>query len=132
MIAVDTNVIVRLIVGDDPQQLAIARALIASERILVPLTATLECEWVLRSFYRYPPAAIAGAIGAMMALDNVEFEQAEGVRWATERFLAGADFADMIHIVQGKAAHAAMFATFDAGVQIEAGGLTPLPVRTLG
>lgn len=131
MIAIDTNVILRLIVGDDPQQLAVARALIASERVLVPLTATLECEWVLRSFYKYPPGAIAGAIDAMMVLDNIEFEHADGVRWALERLVAGADFADMVHMVQGKAAHATIFATFDGGVEGEAGGLTPLPVHTL-
>ena len=57
MIAVDTNVLVRLLTGDDPAQTRRAADLFAQESILIPKTVLLETEWVLR--YRYELAPIA-------------------------------------------------------------------------
>ena len=131
MIAVDANVLLRLIVQDDTRQLAIAKVLVTKEDILVPLTVTLECEWVLRSYYRFPPAHVAAGIDALTDLERLRFEHVDGVRWALGRMVAGADFADMIHLVQAHHAHAARFATFDAGVAPEAGIDAPVPVSTL-
>lgn len=131
MIAVDANVLLRLIVADDPCQLGIARQFVTTERTFVPITVTLECEWVLRSFYKYRPRDIAVAIEALTRLEQVTFEHVDGVRWALDRLVAGADFADMIHIVQGGVARAAAFATFDEGIADEAGSAPLLPVRTL-
>jgi predicted nucleic-acid-binding protein len=58
-IAIDTNVLVRILVQDPtaPTQCAVARQLVADataagEPLLVSLCALLETEWVLRSRYR--------------------------------------------------------------------------------
>jgi predicted nucleic-acid-binding protein len=58
-IAIDTNVLVRILVQDPtaPNQCAAARRLVtdateAGEPLLVSLCALLETEWVLRSRYR--------------------------------------------------------------------------------
>lgn len=131
MKAVDANVLLRLIVGDDPHQEQVALALIARESVFVPLTVTMECEWVLRSFYKWPRARIADAIGTMMDVENIIFEQAAGVRWCLERLRGRADFADMIYIVQAAVCEMGEFATFDTGVADEAGSGSPLPVTTL-
>ena len=48
MIAVDTNVLVRLLTGDEPEQAAAARRLFASEAIWIGKTVLLETGWVLR------------------------------------------------------------------------------------
>jgi hypothetical protein len=51
MIAVDTNVSVRLPTGDEPKQEAAARSLFAAEPIRIAKTVFLETGWVLRSLY---------------------------------------------------------------------------------
>lgn len=48
MRAVDTNVIIRYLTGDDPAQVVKARAIIGREPVFVPGTVVLEVEWVLR------------------------------------------------------------------------------------
>jgi predicted nucleic-acid-binding protein len=48
MLAVDTNVMVRYLTGDDAEQFAKASALIRDEDIYVGTTVLLETEWVLR------------------------------------------------------------------------------------
>jgi predicted nucleic-acid-binding protein len=62
-IAVDTNVIVRLLVRDDEKQFAAATRLVdqaaaAGEPILIVLMSILETEWVLRSAYKLDKATI--------------------------------------------------------------------------
>lgn len=131
MIALDANVLLRLIVADDPHQLDIARRLVTTERTFVPITVTLECEWVLRSFYRYRRDDIAIAILALTDLDGMTFEHVEGVRWAIDRLVAGADFADMIHVVQSEAARVSSFATFDDDIAPRVGSGIQLSVETL-
>ena len=54
MLAVDTNVVVRYLTGDHPEQFANAKALIDGEDLFVCATVLLETEWVLRSVYGYP------------------------------------------------------------------------------
>jgi predicted nucleic acid-binding protein len=51
MLAIDTNLIVRYLTGDHPEQSPKARALIDSEDVFVCTTVLLETEWVLRSVY---------------------------------------------------------------------------------
>lgn len=56
MVAVDTNVLVRLLVNDDARQARRARALFEREEIFISPTVLLESEWVLRSAYGLAPA----------------------------------------------------------------------------
>jgi predicted nucleic-acid-binding protein len=56
MASLDTNILVRYLFEDDPQQLAAAKRLLraairAGETLFVPITVLLELEWVLRSNY---------------------------------------------------------------------------------
>jgi predicted nucleic-acid-binding protein len=55
VIAVDTNVIVRLVANDDPAQSPRAARLFAREDVYVPKTVVLETEWVLRVAYELTP-----------------------------------------------------------------------------
>ena len=45
LIAVDTNVLVRLLTGDDPAQAARAAALFAQEHVFIPKSVLLETAW---------------------------------------------------------------------------------------
>ena len=54
MIAFDTNLAVRALVTDNPEQVAIARRLMAEDTVFLSRTVLLETEWVLRSCYNRP------------------------------------------------------------------------------
>ncbi len=100
--------------------------------MLVPLTVTMECEWVLRSYYKMTPSEISFALDHLTDVGNLLFEQVDGVRWALGRLTRGADFADMIHVVQSAAAGATAFVTFDHSMEAEAGAASPLPIGLPG
>jgi predicted nucleic-acid-binding protein len=51
VIAFDTNLLVRALVADHPEQVAVARQLIARDTVFLSRTVLLETEWVLRSRY---------------------------------------------------------------------------------
>jgi len=111
MIALDTNILVRVVAADDVRQTARARALINSQACFVTLTVTLELEWVLRSLYASPRDKIAHAIESLLDLPSLHFEREDDVLSALELYRAGFDFADALH--HTGAAGCDAFATFD-------------------
>lgn len=111
MIAVDTNVVIRLLTGDDPAQLERARRLFETEAVFLPKTVVLETEWVLRSLYRLAPREIARALSALVALPQVRSEDAATIIEALEWLRQGLDFADALHLASSRMAE--RFATFD-------------------
>src|SRR5438094_376701 len=69
MLGIGTNVLVRFLVRDDPEQFERARRLIkrelgGGETVLISLLVLLETEWVLRSRYNVAKAEIVAAIRA--------------------------------------------------------------------
>ncbi len=128
MIAIDTNVLVRLLVADDPAQTRRARALAGSERIHVSVTVLLETEWVLRALYRIPAADIDTGFRTLVATADVE--DRGSVERALDLAAQGLDFADALHLC--RAGHATSFATFDTKLAKRAKKLGVLPpVRQL-
>ena len=123
MIGIDTNVLVRLIADDDLAQSSAANLLRQDNQLFVSLTVVMESEWVLRSAYRWSRRRIADALAILTSLENLDFELVEWVEWAIERYLEGADFADMIHIVANK--ENARLATFDKRLSKQAGTNSP-------
>jgi predicted nucleic-acid-binding protein len=111
MIAIDTNVLVRLLANDDPVQSPKAAQLFASEDVFVPKTVLLETEWVLRFSYGLPRAAIAAAFGKLLSAASVTVEDAEAVQAAAAAMTAGMDFADALHL--SSSTKADTFLTFD-------------------
>ena len=111
MIAIDTNVLVRLFVADDPAQSPRAAKIFASEDVLVPKTVVLETEWVLRFSYALPRKTIAGAFRTLLGAASVTVEDSAAVRGAVDRYVAGMDFADALHLASSGTA--AKFLTFD-------------------
>jgi predicted nucleic-acid-binding protein len=111
VIAVDTNVVVRLLTGDDPAQLERARLLFEAATIFLPKTVVLETEWVLRGLYGLPPRDIVRALSAIVALPQVRCEDAAAISAALDLVRLNLDFADALHLVSSSAAQ--RFATFD-------------------
>jgi predicted nucleic-acid-binding protein len=75
MRAVDTNVLVRLLVRDDAEQLAAAEAFVAKGAWVSQLVL-MEAVWVLLSVYEVPHDAIAN--GIEMLLDHAVLSIQEG------------------------------------------------------
>jgi predicted nucleic-acid-binding protein len=97
MIAVDTNVLVRLLTGDEPKQAAAARSLFASERIWIAKTVLLETGWVLRSLYGFEESAIHDAFTKLLGLKNVHTEDESSVAAALALTTHGIELADALH-----------------------------------
>jgi len=125
--ALDTNIVVRFLTNDHPGQTAVAQRLFQQD-FIISSSVFMETEWVLRSVYRWDRLRIAGAFRAI--LDLPAFVSAPpDITWVVERFAAGADFADMIHVT---AAHgASVFATFDSGIAGIVDTEAPITIETL-
>lgn len=121
-IAIDTNVLVRLLVRDDEAQFKVASRLVeradaAGEPLLIGLGVLLETEWVLRSRYRLNKAAIAATFSGLLETDGVVLEHeptAEEALYIWNQH-ASADFADCLHNARAAQLGRARFVTFDAG-----------------
>jgi predicted nucleic-acid-binding protein len=111
VIGVDTNVLVRYLVEDDPAQTDRAEAVLRSGAVLVPNTVLLETVWVLRTGYGFDRAAIADGITKLLGLPGVQAEDGTTARQALAWFAVGLDFADALHLASSAQAEA--FATFD-------------------
>src|SRR5215469_18811253 len=70
MLAIDTNVLVRFLTGDDPEEAATARELFAREQVRIAKTVLLEAECVLRSAYGFEPGAIRDSLKRTISLAN--------------------------------------------------------------
>lgn len=111
MRALDTNVLVRALVQDDPAQGRRAEACLSAGPVYVPITVILELEWVLRSRYGYSPRSIADAIEKLAILENAVIGEQAAVVAAARKMRQGWDFADALH--HALAAGCDEFLTFD-------------------
>jgi predicted nucleic-acid-binding protein len=111
MIAVDTNVLVRLLTADDPKQSAAARSLFASDPIWIAKTVLLETGWVLRSLYGFDETAIHDAFTKLLGLKNVHPEDETAVATALALTTHGIEFADAMHL--SSRPPDALFVSFD-------------------
>jgi predicted nucleic-acid-binding protein len=112
VLAIDTNVLVRLLVNDDEAQGARARAAFETEEIWIGKTVLLETFWVLRSVYDFDDIAIARAIEGALGLPRVQVEDSERVKLALGAVADSIDIADAMHVATTPG-DARAFATFD-------------------
>src|SRR5262245_49564589 len=102
MIALDTNLLVRFIVLDDPDQAAAVdrlfkEAIAKQESCFISDPVLCELEWVLSSLYKIPRAEILGTFQDLMAEDLFTFEDRGVVRQALDAYQTGkADFSDYL------------------------------------
>lgn len=101
--ALDTNVILRFLLQDDPVQSAgatrlIQRAKDTGEALHVPVSVALELEWVLRSHFKLGKPALLQTFAALLQTLELEFEAETALEWALSEFEnSSADFSDCIH-----------------------------------
>ena len=111
MIALDTNVIVRIVTADDPKQLTAALEVFRSGDLWLCKTVLLETEWVLRYSYQLPHEAILEAFQRLLGYRPLQVEDRATVLLALHLFGKGMDFADALHLASSSGAEG--FATFD-------------------
>jgi predicted nucleic-acid-binding protein len=111
VIALDTNVIVRIVTEDDPEQVKVARKIFEADSLWVCKTVLLETEWVLRYTYDLGPASIQAIFRRLLGYRRLQVEDREAVLQALMLFERGLDFADALHLASSRDAD--RFATFD-------------------
>lgn len=112
MIAVDTNVLVRYVTNDDPEQARLAMQVLAHPQgVFISKTVILETEWVLRAAFRASREAIEKALLTVSGLPQVILENPEQIAKTIEYYHQGLDFADALHYAASETS--ANFHTFD-------------------
>ena len=112
-VTVDTNVLVRAVVGDDPAQANIAAKILSDAELIAVATPCLcEFVWVLSRVYEFQPADVATAIRALLAVANVEVNRS-AVEAGLSVLEAGGDFADGVIAYEGSWLGGGTFVSFD-------------------
>ena len=109
MIGLDTNVLVRYIMQDDPKQAKLATKLIESLKDESPgfisLVSVVELSWVLEAGFELSRRQIAEAFQNLMAVDAFKIERVSVVAGAIRAYAEGkADFAD--YLIERSSVHA--------------------------
>ena len=112
-LVVDTNVLVRAVVQDEPAQARIAAKLLTDAKLIaVALPCLCEFVWVLMRVYNFPAVDVAQAIRALLAAENVQANR-PAVEFGLSLLEAGGDFADGIMAFEGAWLGANTFVSFD-------------------
>ncbi len=102
MIGLDTNVLVRYLIQDDPAQALLATKLIeenCSKHSPGRLSLVVLCElvWVLSGAYRYPKKTILEVLGQILITSELEVENEQVARLSLDAYKNGAaDYADYV------------------------------------
>lgn len=126
MIGLDTNVLVRYIMQDDPKQSPKATRLIESmtgqEPGFVSIVSVIELVWVLSSSYQLTRAQVASTLELLLRSEELVLDRTDTVAGALRVFQAGtADFADcLIERISHGVGCSSTF-TFDVGASKAAG-----------
>lgn len=119
MPALDTNALVRYVVENDATQLAAAKRLIRKcisegQTLFVPVTVTLELEWVLRASFNCAKDEVMQVLSSLFSAAELTFESERALEVTLQLYRTGpADFADCLHIALAAQAGELPLWTFD-------------------
>jgi predicted nucleic-acid-binding protein len=119
MLGVDTNVLVRYLMQDHPEQSGEATGLIEGaqaegEGLFLSSPVLCELAWVLQRGYRFPRSEIVRVLETLLHVRSFVFDHKDLVIRALERYRAGpAGFADYLIVQHAWRAECARFLTFD-------------------
>jgi len=114
MRAVDTNVLVRLITGDDPSQVSSAESFI-EKGAWVPVLALAEAAWVLATVYELTANDLIKVIEMLLNHRDLVLQDSETVTRALQRFRArpALGFTDCLMVETARQAGHLPLGTFD-------------------
>ena len=129
MIALDTNILTRFIVGDDHAQQREAGRLLADDRgeFFLGDIVLAEFVWVLDLLYGYSREDIGSALHALVHRSNMNFEDEVRVRRAVRYFLDGGDFPDFLILARAQAEGCTALASFDKELKMRFPGFVVVP-----
>lgn len=100
LVGIDTNVVLRAVLRDDPDQSAAAaeffRALTPERRGLITQVTLAECYWVMARAKRLSRDTCLAVIRSLIETEVLEFDDGETVVRALTLAEEGADFADAL------------------------------------
>lgn len=127
MIGLDTSVLARYLLQDEPRQFAKAdnfmcSAAERSELLFVSAIVLCELVWVLESGYDYAKGAIVDVVEKILATDQIVLETQDEMRSALTAYQRGkGDFSDYVIGLRGLAHGCNRTATFDRALKGEPG-----------
>jgi len=115
---VNTNVLVRHLTGDPPDQAARAtRYLAGADELLLPDLILAEVAYVLESFYEAPRAQVATTLRAVLAFPSIRVIDADLLQRAVEVYeIHRLDFADAYLVASAERTGIGAIASFDRGL----------------
>lgn len=131
MIALDTNVLVRYLVNDEPEQAEAARALLetlsADRPAFVCREVAVELCWVLEQTYRFSRNRIATILEDIVATEELRVEEMEDVVRAANGYRrGGAGFSDRVIAAAARRSGVDTLYTFDRqAARLNGGALLP-------
>lgn len=114
MRAVDTNLLVRLLVRDDARQVEAAEAFVAP-RAWVSHLVLAETLWVLDAVHERTPAQLAKAVELLLDHESLTIQDADVVRSALDKFRGrpSLGFSDCVVLETARKAGHLPLGTFD-------------------
>ena len=118
MIALDTNVLVRFLVQDDPEQALLATDIVEQLRDDAPgfvsREVLVELVWVLERAYLFSRGQIAGVLDGLLAATELQIEGSDDIGPALELYRNdGFGFADLMIVAAARRVGASELLTFD-------------------
>ena len=120
MIGLDTNVVLRLLLNDDPEQrLHVVRAIQQTRRLAITVTITLavvlEMEWVLRSIAKMTKPQVLSFFDLLLEAHDIEIDNEKVLEQALHLYAnAACDFAECLFLAQYQRMGCQTMVTFDA------------------
>lgn len=130
MIAVEPNIVVRLLTQDNLVQYQKTLELFENPKIFITNTVILETEWVLRFACQFKRNQICSALRKLLGLSNVYLTNPMLVHQALLWHENGLDFADTLHLAQSQDCE--QFYTFDEKFIKNARELTNCEIKKPG
>jgi predicted nucleic acid-binding protein len=115
---VDTNILVRHLTGDPPDQARRAtRYLKKADELLLPDLIAAEVVYVLESYYEVPRAQVAETLRAILAFPAIRVVDADLLRRAIEVYeVHRIDFADAYLVASAERTGVGVVASFDRAI----------------
>ena len=115
MIALDSNIILRVITRDDPKQADAAETLMekAGEKFFVSNLVLAETLWALRRIYGFSGDQTLEILRWLVNRSDIVFQDEQTVRAGLQAMADGGDFADALIVANARKNGCFMLASFD-------------------
>lgn len=120
--ALDTNAILNYRLDRKPHsdkvRTIFERALEGKEQIFIPVVVFLECEWVLRSYYKQSKDQIIKFFQELLLIENILLQDKKDVELTLNLYKSHSiSFTDCMILIQIQNVHPDQFLTFDEELQ---------------